>query len=254
MQIQQGPIKGKEIFRTSDGIQGGYCNMLNYPMELCVTQAAANAICNAYQLESMNSTIHVSVVKQCGAKLTLCSINTNLFGSIMRFKEVFLEPNKAAMMRSAHAIHTTFMEQVRSFSVMGTKKNVYDCGYLSTREFNFEDYKSKLSPRVECNTSQQLCLTFPVGGFQISDTKDSLFSSLYMDRSLLSASTAPCVHRGNESIIAFSAEYVLGEFGIDERHPIPNKFVHVSELPELLRIEMDYKEGKWELVAIQRGI
>lgn len=242
------------LYRTDDGIrkrddsEGSFLAIHNYPIEVAITAAALKRIGHEFNREGNYSSLQIDLDMQCGNQQPLCIINCDFFGYMQQYERAF-ETNLSRNDLCA-AVDRVFREYMKFIEPC---KDLFNKG-----AFDYQNYITQSKPSVEYNPRGLSRLVFPVGPFFVeSEAPLSIRCVMGVHRCFMGdmqLNPNACPHGSTEAITSFSAKYLLGESGYMEEIPMTNKFLDAMTLPELLRIEMDYANGHWELVAVQRGI
>ncbi len=198
-------------------------NLDDYPMEVSLTGAALEKIADCFY-NNRYSKIDIWADMKSGKLQRVCTINSGLFGLMMKYSIVF------------KSLDT---------SIPSIDNSVYSVYQRLLVNYSFLD-ALLLKPRVENNSWDVPSLVFPVPSFKI-ERPESGKVGLFENRTFsVLPKEVEC-----DKVVSLNPVYILGKLSYTTEYSMEVKYSE-TVAPNFLRIEMDYREGEWKLVAIQR--
>ncbi|MBA3602054.1 MAG: hypothetical protein H0W50_00045 [Parachlamydiaceae bacterium] len=197
-----------------------------YPMEVSVTGAALKKITQCY-FNNLYSKIDIWAAMKSGKSQRVCTLNSGLFGLMMKYNIVF---------KSCDAC------------VPCLDNSIYEVYHRLLINYSFLDALTQ-RPRLENNFWNIPSLVFPVPSFKI-ERPEFAKVSLFDYHSFSVRPEEECTH-DRDRIMSLSPVYIIGKPSFAQEHFMEVKF-SATVAPNFLRMEMDYQDGEWKLVAIQR--
>ncbi len=199
----------------------------NFPVEVSVTKAALDRISECAQ-NGLDAKIDIWIDTKCGKSQRLCTLKSSLFQRMTEYSSVFknADNNLSDIQDAVDLLYQRlFVEN-------------YIMGFIAPK------------PRVENNSLGISSLIFIVPSFKIE--KRELIKNNQLDlKSFSGVSQRFQRLLLSEEFVSLSPNFIIGSASFIQEFSMEINF-SMKVAPNLLRMEMDYKDCDWLLFAMQQ--